>query len=142
MKKERIDFPNTVLWSSQRVIQQEDINIAQHMGNERILVWADEIRQQFLNHIGWFSESTLTEFGLIVANHTIVYQSEGFLGDKINIDIAVNELTEFSFDIIIRCKKENTTKNMVVMRTGMVCFNYLKREITSIPSHFLDKLQA
>jgi hypothetical protein len=28
------------------------------------------------------------------------------------------------------------------MRTGMVCFNYLKREITSIPSHFLDKLQA
>ncbi len=142
MKKERIDFPEKVLWSSKRVIEEADINIAQHMGNERILVWADEIRQQFLNQIGWSGEATLTEFGLIVANHTIVYQSEGFLGDKINIDVAVNELTEFSFDILIRCKKENTTRNMVVMRTGMVCFNYFKREIAPIPSHFLDKLQA
>ncbi|HUH73911.1 MAG TPA: thioesterase family protein [Chitinophagales bacterium] len=142
MKKERIEFPDTVLWSSKRVIEAEDINIAQHMGNERILVWADQIRQQFLNDIGWSEESTLTEFGLIVANHTIIYQSEGFLGDPIHIDVAVNELTEFSFDILIRCKKENATRNLVVMRTGMVCFNYLKREITPIPSQFLDKLEA
>lgn len=142
MKKERIEFPDIILWSTQREIEATDINRAQHMGNERILVWADDIRQQFLNQIGWDNESTLTEFGLIVANHTIVYQSEGFLGDEINIEVAVNELTEFSFDLLIRCKKKNATRNMVVMRTGIVCFNYLKKEITSIPSQFLDKLQA
>lgn len=142
MKKVRIEFPEKILWSTERTIEQDDINAAQHMGNERILVWADEIRQQFMEKLGVFKDSASSELGLIVANHTIAYQSEGFLGNNILIEVAVDELTEFSFDVLIRFKKENSTKNMVVMRTGIVCFNYIKREITSIPTHFLDKLGA
>src|SRR5690606_19817602 len=130
-----------VLWSSSRVIASEDINFAQHMGNERILVWADQIRNEFLKSLGWDEKVVMGEAGVIVANHTIVYQSEGFLGDKILIEVGIDFLTEFSFDIVIRTRKENSERNFIVLRTGIVCFNYAKREIQAIPERFFTQLQ-
>lgn len=141
MKKERIDFPEKILWAANRTIAASDINYANHMGNERILVWADEIRTSFLNGIGWDEKSFQEGAGVIVANHTIVYQSEGFLDDEVLIEVGIDNLTEYSFDIVIRTKKSDSGRNMVVLRTGVVCFNYQKREIQSIPEQFLQKLR-
>lgn len=141
MKKEKIVFPEKVLWSTSRSIEKEDINYAHHMGNERILVWADQIRNHFLSSIGWNEKVVLEQAGVIVANHTIVYQSEGFLGDNIKIEVGIDHLTDYSFDIVIRTKKEGAEKNMVILRTGIVCFNYSTREIQTIPEQFFQKLK-
>lgn len=141
MKKERIDFPERIIWKGSRTITASDINYANHMGNERILVWADEIRAAFLNSIGWDEKSFHQGAGVIVANHTIVYQSEGFLGDEVQIEVGVDYLTEYSFDIIIRTRKTGAERNMIVLRTGVVCFNYQKREVQPIPEQFLQKLR-
>ncbi len=141
MKREKIEFPEKILWSGKRVIAESDINYANHMGNERILVWADEIRASFLRSIGWDEKSFEGGKGVIVANHTIVYQSEGFLGDEVNIDVAVDYLTEYSFDVVARLKKNGSEKNMIVIRTGVVCFDYNKREIAEIPEIFLKKMK-
>lgn len=141
MKKEKISFPDKILWSSLRTIAQEDINYAHHMGNERILVWADQIRNEFLKSIGWDEKYIFETAGVIVANHTIVYQSEGFLGDEILIDVGIDFLTEHSFDIVIRTRKKGAERNMIVLRTGIVCFNYAKREIQTIPDIFYQKLK-
>lgn len=111
------------------------------MGNERILVWADQIRNEFLKSLGWDEKVVMGEAGVIVANHTIVYQSEGFLGDKILIEVGIDFLTEFSFDIVIRTRKENSERNFIVLRTGIVCFDYVKREIHPIPERFFTQLQ-
>lgn len=140
MKKEKIVFPEKILWSGSRIIEKEDINYAHHMGNERILVWADQIRNEFLRSIGWDEQQFIENAGVIVANHTIVYQSEGFLGDKIIIEVGVDYLTECSFDIVIRTRKEGAERNMVILRTGIVCFNYQRREIQTIPEIFYQKL--
>ncbi|MCO5232031.1 MAG: thioesterase family protein [Chitinophagales bacterium] len=142
MKKEKIVFPEKVLWRTEKVINEQDINFANHMGNERILVWADEIRSQFLNHIGWDLQFATQKTGIIVANHTIVYQSEGFLGDLISIEVGVDYIKECSFDMIIKCYKESASRNLVVIRTGIVCFNYLKREIVGIPNEFISYLNG
>ncbi|MCO5232772.1 MAG: thioesterase family protein [Chitinophagales bacterium] len=142
MKKEKIFFPETTLWRTRKVIAEQDINFAQHMGNERILVWADEIRTQFLTHIGWDIQCASDKIGIIVANHTIVYQSEGFLGDEILIEVGIDYLKECSFDMIIRCRKEGAQKNMVIIRTGIVCFNYEQREIVRVPNQFIEFLKG
>lgn len=141
MKKERIDFPEKVLWTGTRIITPSDINYANHMGNERILIWADEIRAAVLKSIGWDEKSFQEGAGVIVANHTIVYQSEGFLGDEIQIEAGIDHLTDYSFDIVIRTRKTDSDRNMIMLRTGVVCFNYQKREIQSVPEQFLQKLR-
>ena len=140
MKKERIIFPDKIIWSEFQTIKAEDINRAGHMGNERILVWADEIRRRALKNIGW-SEDEVSSHGIIVANHTIVYQSEGFLGDEIGIDVGVDFITEFSFDMVLRLKKIGATRNLIMMRTGVVCFDYEKREVAKIPLQIFSQLQ-
>jgi len=140
MKKEKIDFPEKVIWSGKRTIVESDINYANHMGNERILVWADDIRNNVLESIGWIMESFESGSGVIVANHTIVYQSEGFLGDRINIEVGIDYLTEYSFDMVIRLKKEGASRNFIIMRTGVVCFDYESRKIAAIPERFLSQL--
>lgn len=141
MKKEKINFPKKVIWSEKRTIADTDINYANHMGNERILMWADDIRNNALNNIGWGMDSLESGSGVIVANHTIVYQSEGFLGDEINIEVGIDYLTEHSFDMVVRLTKENSNKNFIIMRTGVVCFNYNSRKIAEIPEQYLTQLK-
>lgn len=142
MKKERIEFPQHVIWTGTKTIQKEDINFANHMGNERILVWADDIRAQALAAIGWTSEQMIQSHGIIVANHTVVYHSEGFLDDEIQIEVGIDHLTECSFDMVIRLQKKGAERYFISLRTGIICFDYAERKIAEIPSEFHQKLQT
>ncbi len=140
MKKEAIHFPDKIIWTEERTISERDINYARHLGNDRILVWADEIRLHALENIGWTRNRLAAGEGLIVANHTIVYQSEGFLGDVIGVEVGIDFLTECSFDMVLRLKKKGASRNLIIMRTGLVCFDYEKRKIIEIPKEFYEQL--
>ena len=53
MERVKINLPQTTLFSYHFKIEQEDINFANHMGNERILVFANIIRTQFFIHLNF-----------------------------------------------------------------------------------------
>ncbi|MCO5248415.1 MAG: thioesterase family protein [Chitinophagales bacterium] len=140
MKRIHIDFPDKVLWKTEKEIAQQDINIAAHMGNDRILVWGDEIRKAYFTGIGWDKYEWFKDLGIIVANHSIIYKSEGFLGDKIGIELTVGNVTECSLDMFLRMRKLKENVDLIHLRTGLVCFDYGSRKIKNWPQKFLDIL--
>jgi len=142
MQKVKIDFPERVLYATQRVIKEEDINYAQHMANERILIWANELRSEFLRSIGWDELDKVSFPGVIAANHTIAYLAEGFLGEEIRVEVAVDNVSECSFDLLIRLTKIVSGKKMIMLRTGIVCYDYHQREITGVPQRIYALLNA
>ncbi len=52
------------------------------MGNERILVYANSLREHMFQHLNLKLNDEKNGHGTIVANHSIHYKNEGFLGGR------------------------------------------------------------
>jgi len=137
MERVSINLPATTLFSYSFKIEENDINYANHMGNERILVLANTIRTKFFMHLNLPENDSETKFGTIVANHSIHYKNEGFLGDEISCGVGVNTITACSFDLVFHFIK-NTGKTLALVRTGCVYYDYKERKIHALPQNFIQ----
>jgi acyl-CoA thioesterase FadM len=137
MNKVKIEIPAAVLFRTEFQIKEEDINEADHMGNERILHHANLIRYDFFTTINVLPEK---DHGLIIASHSIQYKSEGFSGDTILCEISVSNLTECTFDLVMHFIKQSTNKTLAVVRSGIVYFDYQNRKIRHLPSYYKSPL--
>lgn len=89
-----------------------------------------ESRMQTLAQWG-FDELNAGGTSLIMADVAIAYKGEAFYGDKLIVNIYVQELTERSFDLLyhISTQRGDEVKDIAHAKTGMLCFNYRERKI-------------
>lgn len=132
MEKVHIRIPEKVQYSTQFRIAPDDINEANHMGNERILLHANRIRYEFFHAVNILPEAG---HGLIIANHGIQYRSEGFSGDTIHVEVSTAQPTECSFDLVMHFIKSDG-KSLAVLRSGLIYFDYGQRKIRPMPDVF------
>ena len=134
MERVQINIPEKILYQQHFKIVEADINDVNHMGNERVLVFVNSIKEGFFRELK-LTANTPTE-GIIFANHSINYKNEGFLGDEIVCHVGVNNITECSFDLISHFIKSNST-TLAIVRTGIVYYDYEKRKIKALPQSFI-----
>ena len=137
MERVKINVPDKFLFSCQFNIDEADINEAKHMGNERILTFANIIRANMFEQLKLKLNDEINGHGTIVANHSIHYKNEGFLGDEITCKVGVSTITECSFDLIFHFTKD-TNKDLALLRTGCVYYEYEQRKIRPLPESFLN----
>lgn len=137
MQNVRIEIPENILYTETITIGEEDINMANHMGNERILVLANTIRENMFKalHLNLFDIEN--QLGIVIANHIAVYKAEGFLGDKITCQAGINEVTECSFNLIFHFLKDNG-KTLALLSTRCVFFDFNARKIKELPPDFVS----
>jgi acyl-CoA thioester hydrolase len=135
MTRIEIEISEKILYQYTFTIKETDINYAKHMGNERILVFANIIRSEFYKHLNLLEGDWDEGHGTIVANHTIKYVSEGFLNDEITCNVGVTNITTCSYDLIFHFFKKNN-KTLALVRTGSVYFDYHDKRIREIPDSF------
>jgi acyl-CoA thioesterase FadM len=142
MQKIKIEIPDKILFTYQFLITKEDINIANHMGNERVLNMANDIREKMFMHLDCMSilHDTENTQGIVIANHTINYKNEGFLNDEITCQTGITNITECSFDLIFNFIKQDG-RTLAVLRSGCVYYNFNLRKIRPLPEDFLDKIK-
>ncbi len=141
MERVRIQLPEKTLYTHHFTITSEDINAADHMGNERILVHANAVRIAFYKHFNLIEGDYENGHGVIVANHTVNYKSEGFLKDEIACEVGINQLTECSFDLVFHFIKNNE-KTLALLRTGCIYYDYNERKIRHLPENFVHTFTA
>ena len=137
MERVSITLPDKILFTYHFSIAPEDINEANHMGNERILVFANSIRAEMFEYLQLKLNDAANGHGTIVANHTIHYKNEGFLGDEITCNVGVDNLTDCSFDLVFQFVKMNG-KILASLRTCCVYYEYKERKIRPLPSSFIQ----
>ncbi len=137
MERVKIHLPERFLYTHQFFIKPEDINEANHMGNERILVYANRVREQMFQHLNLKLNDEINGHGTIVANHSIHYKNEGFLDDVIICNAGVSTVTECSFDLIFQFVKQDG-KVLALVRTGCVYYEYSQRKIRHLPEDFTN----
>ncbi|MCU0345256.1 MAG: thioesterase family protein [Ignavibacterium sp.] len=141
MPRIKIETPDKFIFSTEIPIRITDINYGGHLGNDSLLSIIHEARVRFLNHLG-YSESNVEGSGIIMIDSVIQYKSEGFYGDELLIEVAVNDFTGIGCDIVYRLTNKNSDKEIALAKTGIVFFNYEKRKTAPVPSLFKKKIEG
>jgi acyl-CoA thioester hydrolase len=122
-------------------IRVDDLNYADHLSNDRILTFAHQARVELLAAWG-YKELELAGVGIIMTDAAVVYKSEGHLGDALQIEVGVDELSRVGFDLYYRITNIQTGKEVAHIKTGIICYDYVAKKVTTIPQEVKVKLEA
>jgi acyl-CoA thioester hydrolase len=126
------------LFQKSYTLRVSDMNYGNHLANEKVLAYAQQMRVDYLMSEG-FSELDFFGESLIQADAAIHYMSEGFLGDRIEVKLYLGDVSRVSFDFVYDMMNTTTSKPLARLKTGMVCFDYKKRKVRPVPKAFLEK---
>ncbi|MGN6477095.1 MAG: acyl-CoA thioesterase [Flavipsychrobacter sp.] len=131
MSRVKKKFPDEKpLFSCSISVRIGDINYGNHLGNDSVLSIIHEARMQLLKSWGG-NELDIKNNSLIMADVMISYRGEAFYGDKLNVEIYADDITDRSFDLLyhISTEQNGQIKDIAHAKTGMLCFDYNIRKI-------------
>jgi acyl-CoA thioester hydrolase len=140
MQRIKIQLPETAQFNCNIPVLIQHVNYGNHLGNDSVVSILHEARVRWLASIAC---TELNVFGtaLIMADLAVEYKAEAFYGDDLKIDIFITDLSKIGFSVLYKISKQNAGSNVtvVVAKTGMLCFNYETRKISSLPIQFVEK---
>jgi acyl-CoA thioester hydrolase len=141
MSRLHIDLPETFSFETDLTVRVTDLNYGDHVGNDTILSYMHEIRIRFYRSVGLKNELNFEgDIGQIISDAAIIYKSESFLGDILIGKLAVTGFNKYGFDVLYLIVNKETGKEVARGKTGVVCFDYAKRKVASIPQSLLKKI--
>jgi acyl-CoA thioesterase FadM len=134
MNRAKLEMPDSFSFQTAIPVRITDLNYGGHVGNDQILSMIHEARVQFLNFYG-FEEMNLGGLGLIMRDVMIEFKNELFYGDIILASVQATDFSKIGFELYYKFEKEREDKKtlLVLARTGMVCYNYSAKKISSLP---------
>jgi acyl-CoA thioester hydrolase len=139
MARIRINLPDTFGFSCTIPIRIGDINYGNHVGNDAVLSIIHEARMQFFRSI---NSTELDFFGtsLIMADVAIEFKKEMYYGQIIKASVAIADISKIGFDLIYKLEVEDESGSFTtaLAKTGMICFDYKAKKITSIPEKIVS----
>lgn len=143
MARIEIQLPENFIFQTEIAVRVSDLNYGNHVGNDSVLTLMQEARTLFYRSMGFESEVRLEGMiGQIVTDAAIVYKAESFLGDTLRFEIAVGDLNKYGFDLFYKITNRATGQEVAHGKTGIVCFDYSKRKMASVPEKLVSKLKS
>uniref|UniRef100_UPI0040486BD4 acyl-CoA thioesterase n=1 Tax=Roseivirga sp. TaxID=1964215 RepID=UPI0040486BD4 len=140
MPRVKIELPEHFIFETNIQIRISDINYGGHLGNDSVLSIIHEARFRFFNSLGYKDELSIDGFGTIQADVAIAYKGEAFHGETIKVQIAVDEISRKSFELVYLLSTPQ--KEIARAKTGIAMFDYEENKVVSLPEPFLTKIQA
>ena len=143
MERIKVSVPESFPFSTFLTVRITDINYGGHVGNDSLLSLVHEARIQFLQHYG-YSELEFEGTGLIMADSAIEYKKQLKYGDIVKISVAASGFDKLGFDLfyLLQLQQYETLLLAGKVKTGMLCFDYLKGKKVSVPVKAIEKLTA
>jgi len=139
MARIKLNIPDHTIATITVPVRITDINYGNHLGNDSLVSILHDSRVQWLRPLG-YSELDIEGVGLIMSDLAVEYKNESFQGDVLSIDIAAGDITSVSFELYYSVHNQD---GLLIARakTGMVCYDYGKKKVISIPANFLIHLE-
>jgi acyl-CoA thioesterase FadM len=127
-----IDLPEHWPFSTEIRLRVTDMNYGNHLGNDALLGILHEARCRFLQNLG-YTEMNLEGLGIIMTDSAIVYKSEAFTGDILQINVAAGDFNKYGFDLYYKVWNVSQNKLTAEAKTGICTFNYQSKKLASLP---------
>ena len=116
-------MPNEWQFKTSLKVRVNDLNYGNHMANQQFLAFAQEARVAYFASLG-YTELDFGGVSLIQADAAVTYQGEGHLGDEVQIEIAMEQSGNSSFNVFYKFTNLTKHKAMAEIRTAIICFDY------------------
>ena len=138
-----IDLPENILYAAELMVRVADLNYGGHVGNDSILRLMQEARVLYYRSLGFQDEVSIEgRVGQIITDATVVFKSESFLGDVLVVYLGIDEFNKYGFTLYYRIVNKGNGREVARGKTGILCFDYDRRKVVSIPQKFLEKLNG
>jgi 4-hydroxybenzoyl-CoA thioesterase len=141
MPRIRLQLPATLPFTTVMSVRVTDVNYGGHLGNDAVLGLAHEARIRFLASLG-FRETDVGGTGIIMTDAVVIYRSEAFLGDRLEIGVGVGEVDGHACEIYYRIANAATRAEVARVRTGLAFYDYGARRIAATPEVFRAALSG
>ncbi len=135
MARIKLEVPENIHFKTKITLRVSDMNYGGHLGNDAVLSLAHEARVQFLKQFG-YSEMDVEGAGLIQSDTAILYKSEGFYGDQIEISVSVFDIHRLGFDLFYQMHNLTTGKALAQVKTGLITYDYKNAKVMSLSETF------
>lgn len=135
MARVHLDLPDHFLFSTQIPIRISDINYGGHLGNDAVLSLIHEARMKFFQQYG-LSELNIDGMGIVITDVVIIYTSEGFYGDVLNLEVTPDDMNKYGCDLFYRLTNIQNGREVARSKTGIVFLDYNTRKVVRIPETF------
>jgi acyl-CoA thioesterase FadM len=137
MARIKLDLPEHFPFATELRVRITDVNYGGHMGNDSLLGLLHEARVRFLANYG-LSELDIHGLGIIMADSVIVYKSEAFPGEMLEIAVTATDFNKYGCDFVYRVTEKISRREVARAKTGIVFFDYQNRAVRRVPQAFLD----
>lgn len=143
MARIKIDLPAAFNFSTNIPVRITDLNYGNHVGNDAILSIIHEARMQFLAHYG-YTEMQFAGAGMIMSDVGIEFKSELFYGDTVIVSVTTTAFSKVGFELYYLLEKESAAGKTTVAlaKTGMICYDYERKKIVTVPEEAKEKLSS
>jgi acyl-CoA thioester hydrolase len=137
MSRVKVELPSHFNFSTEIPVRITDLNYGGHVGNDTVLSIIHEARVRFLVSKG-FTELNVGGAGLIMSDVAIQFKNELFYGDMIKVSVTATDFSKISFEIFYLLETIKDGKNIIAAtaKTGMICYDYSRKKITTVPEDF------
>ena len=142
MARLKIALPEIFSFSCTIPVRITDINYGGHVGNDTVLTIIHEARMQFLNRLG-YTEMRFGNCGMIMADVAIEFKNELFYGDTVIASVSTGDISKVGFELFYKLettRDEGNPTGVAAARTGMICYDYDRKKIVSVPDEARKKL--
>lgn len=118
------------------------INYGNHVGNDAYLSILQEAR------VGWLKKNNMGEMnisentGFLVTAAAIVYKSQAFHGDLLQVNLYVHEYTKKTFCMRYKIVNLTTAKTAAIAETEHVFYDYIIKKVVIAPESFLSAIHT
>ncbi|PLW70715.1 acyl-CoA thioesterase [Pseudohalioglobus lutimaris] len=142
MTRKTITLPGSFIYAMEYDVLYSDVNSADHMGADRILPVAMEAQLRFLKRLGYTEASAFEDAGLIMAHSEVQYLAEAKYGERLKVELAVDNIQSKSFELAYRINNLTTECEMTRLVTTLLFFDYREKRVIEVPATFLNLLEA
>lgn len=130
-------MPDKFIFSSRMQVRIGDVSGGLHLGNHVLVSYLNEALLLCLREFG-FPTIDIDGSVFINADLAVIYKSESFHGDFLDIEIAAGNFTRAGCDFYFSVTNERTGKETAAAKMGMLFFDYDTRKITDVPARFRE----
>lgn len=133
-----LDLPSdTPFFTHSIQVRAADINYAGHLGNDRLLVYAQEARANWLWSLG-YGELDIEGLGIILADAALQFKNEAFAGEVLEVGLYRGADSKYGFDLYYNVTRAGLL--IARIKTAMLFFDYGQRCLSAPPASLIRQL--
>ena len=141
MPRKSIDLPARFIFSTAYQVLYSEVNSANHLGADRVLPIAMEAQLRFIKHLGYSDAMAFEDAGLIMAHSEVQYIAEADYGDKLTVELGMQNLAEKSFELVYRIYNQSKDNELARVATTLLFFDYNKARVIPVPTTFTERVR-